>query len=53
MVLKKKRTGFTGQGLDSALIAQANWLKNNLTPKEQEERFGFVLLHQMVKKLNL
>jgi hypothetical protein len=46
----EKEVGFTGQGLDSALIAQANWLKNNLTPKEQEERFGFVAITPDGKK---
>ena len=46
----EKEVGFTGQGLDSALIAQANWLKNNLTDKEQKERFGFVAITPDGKK---
>ena len=37
----EKEVGFTGQGFDSALMAQANWLENNLTDLEQKERFGF------------
>jgi hypothetical protein len=37
----EKEIGFTGQGFDSALMAQANYLKENLSPEEQIERFGF------------
>jgi len=37
----EKEVGFTGQGFDSALMAQANWLKANLSEEEQIERFGF------------
>lgn len=37
----EKEIGFTGQGFDSALMAQANWLKGNLSKEEQIERFGF------------
>jgi hypothetical protein len=37
----EKEIGFTGQGFDSALMAQANYLKENLSKEEQIERFGF------------
>ncbi len=37
----EKEVGFTGQGFDSALMAQGNWLQNNLSDLEQKERFGF------------
>jgi len=37
----EKEIGFTGQGFDSALMAQANYLKKNLSSEEQIERFGF------------
>jgi len=37
----EKEIGFTGQGFDSALMAQANYLKENLSIEEQIERFGF------------
>lgn len=37
----EKEIGFTGQGFNSALMAQANYLKENLSKEEQIERFGF------------
>jgi hypothetical protein len=34
------KVGFTGQGLENAIIAQGNYLKANLSKSEQIERFG-------------
>ena len=37
----EKEVGFTGQGFDSALMAQANFLENNLTDQEQKRKIWF------------
>jgi hypothetical protein len=46
----EKESGFTGQGFDSALMAQANYL-NTLPEEERIERFGFKAITPDGKKI--